>query len=124
MQPLFGTWLGTGACQIRAMPDAIVHLHRDAPAKPATGQPCNGCGACCASEPCPIGAVVSLRRSGRCRALLWDEAAGRYRCGLLLQASATGRAAQALVARWIAAGRGCDADIELQAAAMATGQGT
>ena len=95
----------------------IVHLHRDAPTKPPTGQPCNGCGACCATEPCPIGAVISLRRTGRCKALAWDDTAARYRCGVLVKARARGgRAAQRLVVRWIAAGYGCDADIEVQTA--------
>jgi hypothetical protein len=91
---------------------AVIHLHRGAPPKPKLGDSCNGCGACCASEPCPIGAVASLRRRGRCEALEWDESASRYRCGLLLRAASSGRGAERLVARWIAAGQGCDAEFE------------
>lgn len=94
------------------MTTAIIHLHREAPRKPAVNEACNGCGACCATEPCPIGAVVSLRRHGRCTALEWDEHARRYHCGLLLRAQASGPAAQRLVARWSAAGQGCDAPLE------------
>lgn len=94
------------------MQTAVIHLHRQAPAKPEPGQACNGCGACCALEPCPIGAVMSLRRSGRCDALEWDDDGQRYRCGLLVKASTTSRGAARLVSRWIAAGAGCDADFE------------
>jgi len=98
------------------MHTAVIHLHRDAPAKPAYGEPCNGCGACCASEPCPIGAVISLRRSGRCSALEWDEGQSRYRCGLLVKARDGGRAGERLVARWIGAGTHCDAQLHTEVA--------
>jgi hypothetical protein len=98
------------------MHTAVIHLHRQAPAKPALGEPCNGCGACCATEPCPVGAVMSLKRSGQCVALEWDERETRYRCGLLARSAQTGAPARRLVARWIAAGQGCDADLELRPA--------
>ena len=105
----------------------IIHLHPAAPAKPATGAACNGCGVCCAAEPCPLGMLLSRRRRGACAALEWHEAGARYRCGAL---SAPARwlpwlpapLARGLAARWIAAGRGCDADLEPQAAAPASGQ--
>ncbi len=86
------------------MGELVIHLHSLAPAKPEAGQPCNGCGACCATEPCPLGLLASRRRHGSCRALRWDEAARRYRCGLLAGPAWRAR----LVARWIAAGAGCD----------------
>ncbi|WP_310740843.1 hypothetical protein [Aquincola sp. J276] len=59
----------------------VFMLRSDAPTKPAAGQPCNGCGVCCAAEPCPVGMLVSRRRTGRCRALVWQQ--GRYRCGMV-----------------------------------------
>lgn len=96
------------------MHEAVIHLHPQAPAKPALGQPCNGCGACCALEPCPLGAVLSLRRQGACTALEWHAPEQRYRCGLLVRAAASGVPAQRLVSRWISAGSGCDATIELE----------
>ena len=99
------------------MQERVIHLRLEAPTKPALGEPCNGCGACCATEPCPIGAVISLRRSGSCGALEWSDADGRYRCGLLVKAVQAGRPAQRLVSRWIAAGAGCDASLELSPAA-------
>jgi hypothetical protein len=102
--------------QIGGMHTAVIHLHRNAPRKPALGDTCNGCGACCAAEPCPIGAVMSLKRSGACHALEWSDDEQRYHCGLLRRASQTGRPAQRLVARWIAAGQGCDAELEVEPA--------
>lgn len=96
---------------------AVVWVHPDAPAKPAVGAPCNGCGLCCLSEPCPVGIVISRRRRGRCQALRWDARQQRYRCGLLRDAgdetpTALTRWVQAALRRWIAAGVGCDADLQ------------
>jgi hypothetical protein len=85
----------------------VILLHPEAPPKPAPGAACNGCGVCCAAEPCPVGIVASLRLRGACRLLRWDDAARRYRCGAL-----TGRPWwQRLVRRWIAAGAGCDSTL-------------
>ncbi len=90
----------------------VIAIHADAPAKPAVGAACNGCGVCCLSEPCPLGVLVSRRRHGACTALQWDAPQRRYRCGL-----AAGRSPLAALARrWIAAGRGCDSDAEVAAA--------
>jgi len=61
----------------------VIRLHPAAPEKPAETAPCNGCGVCCAAEPCPIGVLVSGRRSGACAALSWHDDAGLYRCGLV-----------------------------------------
>jgi hypothetical protein len=101
----------------------VIHLHRNAPAKPAEGQPCNGCGVCCALETCPAARLIFLKIKGPCPALEWSESAeghGYYRCGLLLTpkrylqflplvASAW---VSRLFARWIAAGKGCDCNVE------------
>jgi hypothetical protein len=99
-----------------------IFLHRQAPPKPAPGQACNGCGVCCADEPCPLGRLVSRRRTGRCRALAWDAQARIYRCGLLTRpAQHLPRPLRVLApllarlsARWIAAGRGCDSSAEVR----------
>lgn len=100
----------------------IIHLQRAAPTKPAEGQPCNGCGVCCALETCPAARLRFMQATGPCPALEWSDEAGRYHCGLLgrprhylrcLPAFAEGIARRWL-ARAIAAGRGCDCSAEVQ----------
>jgi hypothetical protein len=82
-----------------------IRIHAAAPAKPAWGAACNGCGVCCLAEPCPVGMIVSLRRRGACRALGWDEGSARYRCSLMKIP-----VLKIVALRWIAAGQGCDSD--------------
>lgn len=103
----------------------VIHLHAEAPAKPAPGQACNGCGVCCAWQPCPLGVLVTGRRHGACAALQWHEADLRYRCGMV-DAPETAWPAlprplrgplKRLARRWIAAGAGCDSDLEVEIAA-------
>jgi len=89
----------------------IIHIRPEAPAKPALGQPCNGCGVCCLAEPCPVGIVVSRRRRGACHALEWRDDDRRYACGLLMRPRL--RWLRPLLRRWIGAGIGCDAHIDL-----------
>ncbi len=91
----------------------VVHVHPRAPAKPDFGTPCNGCGLCCLSEPCPLGVLLSRRRRGACVALRWDEAQARYLCGALSDPRAVlgARWLAPLARRWIAAGAGCDAHL-------------
>jgi hypothetical protein len=94
----------------------VILLHPEAPPKPAEGQPCNGCGVCCAAEPCPMGALLSRRRQGACVALDWPVNDTRYRCGVLTQPSRwlpwlPAAMARRLARRLIAAGSGCDASL-------------
>jgi hypothetical protein len=103
--PLLRRWRGAVTVQHRHPMTQTIRIHAAAPAKPAWGAACNGCGICCLAEPCPAGALVSGRRTGACRALRWDAAAARYRCGLM-----SVPALRPLVTRWIAAGQGCDSD--------------
>jgi len=99
----------------------IIHLHPLAPAKPALGLPCNGCGVCCAAEPCPSGRSLFGVVAGACPALVWQDEGSRYGCGLLLQPERylTGMPgwmlpwARRWYARRIAAGRGCDSDAQV-----------
>lgn len=89
-----------------------IHIHPDAPPKPALGEPCNGCGVCCLAEPCPVGILVSAKLQGACRALAWSDEAARYHCSLLTRPGL--RWLRPLLRRWIAAGSGCDASLELE----------
>ena len=97
-------------------------MHAAAPPKPPEGQACNGCGVCCASEPCPLGRLASRRRSGACAALVWQAEAGRYRCGLIAQPHRHLPGAlrwsapwvARLARRWIAVGRGCDSSVHVE----------
>jgi hypothetical protein len=100
----------------------VIVLHAQAPAKPAEGRACNGCGVCCAVAPCPLGQIVSRRRTGACNALLWHDAGQQYRCGLLAAPqqhlpAALHWAAPTLARvarRYIAAGIGCDSSLLVQ----------
>ncbi|MBL8360559.1 MAG: hypothetical protein JNN18_08700 [Rubrivivax sp.] len=90
------------------METTVVWLQPAAPRKPAEGAPCNGCGLCCAAEPCPLGILLTRRLRGRCAALTWDEAAMRYHCGAVTRSPAPLRR---LVLRWIGAAQGCDSSL-------------
>ena len=99
----------------------IIHIQPEAASKPAFGESCNGCGVCCAAQPCPVGMLVSRKRSGACAALRWDEATRRYRCGVVTepQRHIAPRWLANAFARWamrmIAAGQGCDCDLTVEA---------
>ena len=100
----------------------VVMLRPAAPAKPPPGDACNGCGLCCAAEPCPLGMWLSRRRRGACAALDWSAEEARYVCGALAQPAQwlpwlPAAWARRLVRRWIAAGTACDADWAVQDAA-------
>lgn len=103
------------------MSRTVIHLHRDAPAKPAPGVACNGCGVCCALETCPAARLIFRQCGGPCPALIWSAADGRYRCGLLTAPGEylrwlpgyTQPLARRLFQRWIAAGIGCDCSAEI-----------
>jgi hypothetical protein len=103
----------------RLLAQQVIRIHAEAPAKPPEGGACNGCGVCCASEPCPVGMLVSLRRAGPCRALSWDALQRRYVCGLIaapqrgVRPRWLARAVSRLAARFIAAGIGCDSSLEV-----------
>jgi hypothetical protein len=98
------------------LPFRVIRLRRAAAAKPPQGAACNGCGLCCASAPCPMGMLLSRRRYGRCRALVWHEAQAVYRCGAITNPQRwlpwlPKRWAQALARRWIASSLGCDSTL-------------
>lgn len=97
-----------------------VLLHAAAPGKPVPGVSCNGCGICCAAEPCPLSRILLRHRRGSCPALSWSGDEARYFCGLVARPSAhlrwlprrADKMFGRLARRWIAAGIGCDFDAE------------
>ncbi|MBN8475477.1 hypothetical protein [Sulfuritalea sp.] len=99
---------------------AFIAIHAAAPAKPAPGAACNGCGVCCCAVPCPVSRVLLGHRQGACPALTWREGDQRYVCGMITRPADFLRwlparweaAAGRRSARWVAAGSGCDSDIE------------
>jgi hypothetical protein len=101
-----------------------IELHRDAPTKPALGERCNGCGVCCAAEPCPIAWVFLWQRKGSCRALEWHSESTRYVCGMVTNPTRHVRwlptKLDAPLARFcanrIAAGIGCDSHAVVESA--------
>lgn len=109
---------------------ATIPIYAQAPPKPEPGLPCNGCGVCCLLAPCPLGVLLSGRRTGACAALRWHDDASLYRCGAIscpgdVLRARLPRAWRGLVAplswplvrlapRWVAAGMGCDCDAQLE----------
>jgi hypothetical protein len=98
-----------------------IALHAAAPDKPLFGEPCNGCGACCAAAPCPVSRLLLAHRAGSCPALTWRVDQQRYVCGMVVDPAGQLRwLPRSFVAigsracrRWIAAGTGCDFDAEI-----------
>ena len=100
----------------------VIELHPRAPAKSGYGASCNGCGVCCAAEPCPVAYVFLFQFRGCCRALLWQDEASRYVCGMV---ASPDRYVRFIPVRWrgrigrffasrIAAGIGCDFAAEIE----------
>ena len=106
----------------------LIHLHSQAPLKPELGAPCNGCGVCCATEPCPLGMVLSGQRTGACKALRWSDQGQRYMCGAVAMPRAVlprwlrmfAPLLPGIARRWISAGSGCDAALAVTAVRTVT----
>jgi len=97
-----------------------ITIHAQAPARPAMGEACNGCGVCCAAEPCPVSLVLLWPHQTPCRALIWSDTELRYFCGMVTRPAQFLRwlpqrwnaGASSLFKRWIAADTLCDADVK------------
>ncbi|MCJ2132717.1 hypothetical protein MKK69_01310 [Methylobacterium sp. J-026] len=88
------------------------------PVKPAKGAACNGCGYCCAEEPCHLAVeYIGAGTEGPCPALEFEE--NRAWCGLVRHASRymdlpndwADAVLGEMFAAALGAGRGCDADL-------------
>lgn len=86
-----------------------------APEKPAEGAPCNGCGLCCAAEPCLIAQDFLGATEGPCPAMVFAES--RFWCGLVVKPSdyldvpefANGVIGDR-IGNALGVGKGCDSD--------------
>lgn len=88
------------------------------PVKPAKGSACNGCGYCCAEEPCGVARkfIPDYTAEGPCLALEWVE--GRFACGMIRRPSHYMRlpndwadgVLSVMIADALGAGTGCDAE--------------
>ncbi len=100
----------------------VIQVYRHAPSKPPLGDPCNGCGICCLSEPCPLAHLLFRQTQGACKAVQWQPEQLRYTCGLLSDPDTfipklpwlPLRFKRWLIQRWIAAGKGCDSPVRPQ----------
>jgi hypothetical protein len=85
-----------------------------APEKPKFGEPCNGCGYCCAAETCDLAREFMGNPPAPCPAMEFE--AGRFWCGLARTPSKyigfdkrTDASVAPLIADALGFGRGCDA---------------
>lgn len=111
------------ASLFREMPDATWHrveaITARAPEKPAFGSSCNGCGFCCAAEPCGVARqhIPGCGPKGPCPAMEFKD--GRFFCGMIRRPSHYMRLPNdwadevlgGMIASALGAGRGCDADV-------------
>lgn len=82
-----------------------------APNKPRFGEPCNGCGYCCAAEVCEVGrAVCGPEVVAPCPLMEFDEAGSHFRCGAVRAADALDPFMGLFLRLKMGIGRGCDAD--------------
>lgn len=87
-----------------------------APEKPRMGEPCNGCGYCCAAETCQLAQLLMGDPPAPCPAMEFD--AGRFWCGLVRNPDkylvhpfiGLGTRVAPLAMESLGVGRGCDAD--------------
>ncbi len=93
-----------------------LQMEKDAPPRPKFGEPCNGCGLCCAYAPCPMAEFYLWQLKGWCRALEWHAGEKRYLCGLVAAPDRhiwyiprfLRNAAGRYFSRGVARGSGCD----------------
>ena len=96
------------------VPERVIVI-QPTPAKPLKGQPCNGCGDCCAAQPCKLAVELLACSTGPCIALEHDG--GRTYCGLvrrpahyLIGQDVAAPGFSALFAGLLQLGSGCDSE--------------
>ncbi|CAG7857722.1 hypothetical protein MCAMS1_02654 [biofilm metagenome] len=97
-------------------------LHQQAPDKPDYAAKCNGCGVCCAAEPCPVAHLLLWQFRGACKAWQWQKDKRRYQCGMVVEPKKYLRflpeALTSFISKWcavrIALDIGCDSKVEFE----------
>ncbi len=79
-----------------------------APDKPADGEPCNGCGLCCAAELCQAGEMAFGDVPAPCPGMSFRE--GRFWCKLVETERAAGM--EPIIENSLGIGAGCFATAE------------
>lgn len=87
------------------MPTALP-MH--APEKPRHGEPCNGCGYCCASEVCDVGRAMHGDVPAPCPSMAWGD--GRLVCNAVRMADELGPVYSLALRLKMGVGLGCDSD--------------
>lgn len=90
-------------------------MSETAPEYPGYGLPCNGCGFCCAAEPCQVARDFAGFTEGPCPAMQFEES--RFVCGMVRNPSRyidTPKAADdfigAMIGEALGVGKGCDSE--------------
>lgn len=90
-------------------------MSESAPEYPGYGMPCNGCGFCCAAEPCQIAVDYAGAAEGPCPAMQFEG--DRFVCGMVRNPSRymdvppfADEIIGAMFARALGVGKGCDSD--------------
>lgn len=92
----------------------MVALPMQASEKPRRGEPCNGCGVCCAAEVCSVGQVLFGKQcQAPCPGMQFRE--GRVRCHAVELADAIGPEHGAYIRLRMGIGMGCDSDDYVEA---------
>lgn len=98
------TWNGRSVAMEATLTDSSV-IELPYLAKPLKGQPCNGCGFCCAQEVCAIGKEVHGNIPGPCPSIVYKD--GRTYCGVIRWA---GPQLGEALANLLGIGKGCCSD--------------
>jgi hypothetical protein len=90
-------------------------MKETAPEYPGYGKNCNGCGLCCAAEPCEIARDFAGITEAPCRAMQFEG--GRFVCGMVKNPSRYmdtpdfgGQIIGGMFAKALGIGRGCDSE--------------
>lgn len=89
----------------------VIDAGEPGPVKPPFGEPCNGCGVCCASEVCRAGVQTFETNVAPCPGLIRYPGDAGYSCALVAVADLISERHGRTFRAMLAIGRGCDAQV-------------